>query len=73
MSFQKIYGRQPNTASKETQGNGIFQEMVCASNSKAILSYYLANKKSIHIRSQGLEIPTLIEQKNKNYPPLPLW
>ena len=30
-----------------------------------LLSYYLANKRSLHIRSQGLEIPTLIEQKEK--------
>ena len=28
-----------------------------------ILSYYLANKRSLHIRSQGLEILTLIEEK----------
>jgi len=39
-----------------------------------LLSYYLANKRSLHIRSQGLEIPTLIgeKKKKKNYPPLPL-
>ena len=28
-----------------------------------LLSYYLANKRRLHIRSQGLEIPTLIEEK----------
>ena len=28
-----------------------------------LLSYYLANKRSLHVRSQGLEIPTLIEEK----------
>ena len=28
-----------------------------------LLSYYLANKRSLYIRSQGLEIPTLIEEK----------
>ena len=28
-----------------------------------LLSYYLANKRSLHIRSQGLKIPTLIEEK----------
>ena len=39
--------------------------MVRASNSKAILSYYLANKKSLHVRFQGLEILTLIEEKEK--------
>ena len=27
---------------------------------KNLLSYYLANKQSLHDRSQGLEIPTLI-------------
>jgi len=39
-----------------------------------LLSYYLANKRSLHVRSQGLKIPTLIGEKykNKNYPPLPL-
>ena len=36
-------------------------------------SDYLANKQSFHIRSQGLEISTLIEQKKtKITPPLPL-
>ena len=30
-----------------------------------LLSYYLANKKSLHVRSQGLEIPTLIGEKMK--------
>ena len=29
------------------------------------LSYYLANKRSLHVRSQGLEIPTLIGEKRK--------
>ena len=28
------------------------------------LFYYLANKRNLHIRSQGLEIPTLIGEKN---------
>ena len=28
-----------------------------------LLSYYLANKQSLHVRSQGLEILTLIEEK----------
>ena len=28
-----------------------------------LLSYYLANKRSLHIRSQGLEILTLIGEK----------
>jgi len=28
-----------------------------------LLSYYLANKQSLHVRSQGLEIPTLIGEK----------
>ena len=28
-----------------------------------LLSYYLANKRRLHVRSQGLEIPTLIEEK----------
>ena len=28
-----------------------------------LLSYYLANKWSFHVRSQGLEIPTLIGDK----------
>ena len=30
-----------------------------------LLSYYLANKRSLHVRSQGLEIPTLIGEKRK--------
>ena len=30
-----------------------------------LLSYYLANKRSFHVRSQGLEIPTLIGEKRK--------
>ena len=30
-----------------------------------LLSYYLANKQSLHIRSQGLEIPTLIGENKK--------
>ena len=30
-----------------------------------LLSYYLANKRSLHVRSQGLEILTLIGEKNK--------
>ena len=30
-----------------------------------LLSYYLANKRSLHIRSQGLEISTLIGEKQK--------
>ena len=38
-----------------------------------LLSYYLANKRSLHVRSQSLEILTLIGDKNKNYPPLPLF
>ena len=39
-----------------------------------LLSYYLANKRRLHNRSQGLEIPTLIgeNKRNLNYPPLPL-
>ena len=39
-----------------------------------LLSYYLANKRSLHVRSQGLKIPRIIgeKQKSKNYPPLPL-
>ena len=28
-----------------------------------ILSYYLANKRSLHVRSQGLKIPMLIGEK----------
>ena len=28
-----------------------------------LLSYYLANKRSLHVRSQGLEIPTLTGEK----------
>ena len=42
--------------------------------SEHLLSYYLANKRSLHIRSQGLKIFTLIGEKykNKNYPSLPL-
>ena len=28
-----------------------------------LLSYYLINKQSLHIRSQGLEIPTLIKEE----------
>ena len=28
-----------------------------------VLSYYLANKWSLHVRSQGLEILTLIREK----------
>ena len=28
-----------------------------------LLSYYLANKRSFHVRSQGLEILTLIGEK----------
>ena len=31
----------------------------------SILSYYLANKRSLHVRSQGLKIPTLIGEKLK--------
>jgi len=31
--------------------------------SEHLLSYYLANKRSLHIRSQGLKIPTLIGEK----------
>ena len=30
-----------------------------------LLSYYLANKRSLHICSQGLEIPTLIKEKKR--------
>ena len=30
-----------------------------------LLSYYLTNKRSLHVRSQGLEIPTLIEEKKE--------
>ena len=30
-----------------------------------ILSYYLANKRSLHVRSQGLKILTLIGEKRK--------
>ena len=39
-----------------------------------LLSYYLTNKRSLHIRSQGVEIFTLIREnkKNINYPPLAL-
>ena len=32
---------------------------------KYLLSYYLANKRSLHIRSQDLEILTLIEKNRK--------
>ena len=28
-----------------------------------LLSYYLVNKRSFHVRSEGLEIPTLIGEK----------
>ena len=31
----------------------------------ALLLYYLANKRSLHVRSEGLEIPTLIREKKK--------
>ena len=39
-----------------------------------LLCYYLANKQSLHVRSHGLEIPTLIREnkRNWNYPPLAL-
>jgi len=39
-----------------------------------LLSYYLANKQSLHVHSQSLKILTLIGEKykNKNYLPLPL-
>ena len=30
-----------------------------------LLSYYLANKMSLHVYSQGLEILTLIEKNKK--------
>ena len=30
-----------------------------------LLSYYLANKRSLHVRSQGLEISRLIGEKEK--------
>ena len=30
-----------------------------------LLFYYLANKRSLHVRSQGLEIPTLLEENRK--------
>ena len=30
-----------------------------------LLSYYLANKRSLYVRFQGLEIPTLIEKNRK--------
>ena len=30
-----------------------------------LLSYYLANKWNLHVRSQGLEIPILIEEKKE--------
>ena len=30
-----------------------------------LLSYYLANKRTLHVRSQGLEIPTLIGEKKE--------
>ena len=29
------------------------------------ISYYLANKRSLHVRSQDLKIPTLIEKRKK--------
>ena len=29
------------------------------------LSYYLANKQSLHVRSQGIEITTLIGEKKE--------
>ena len=31
----------------------------------AYLSYYLANKRSLHVHSQDLEIPTLIGEKKE--------
>ena len=38
-----------------------------------LLSYYLANKRSFYVLSQGLEILTLIEKNKKNnYPSRPL-
>ena len=30
-----------------------------------LLSYYLAKKRSIHVHSQGIEIPTLIGENRK--------
>jgi len=41
---------------------------------KHLLSYYLANKRSLHVHSQDLEIPTLIgeNRKIKIYPLLSL-
>jgi hypothetical protein len=39
------------------QTNDIQIDMV-----RNLLFYYLTNKRSLHVRSQGLEIPTLIEK-----------
>jgi len=52
----------------------VFELEVTLLASEHLLSYYLANKRSFHIRSQGLKIFTLIGEKykNKNYPSLPL-
>ena len=41
--------------------------VVCAN----LLSYYLANKRSLYVHSQGLEIPTLIREKKEKEKKLP--
>ena len=35
-------------------------------NQSILLSYYLANKWSLHVRSQDLEIPTIIGENKRN-------
>ena len=41
----------------------VYRVFACLSLYICLLSYYLANKRSLHVRSQGLEIPTLVEEK----------
>ena len=46
-----------NESKKKHLGTGLKHR---ASN---VISYYLTNKRSLHVRSQSLEIPTLIGEK----------
>ena len=45
--------------------NGIGGKFIRKDSKSNLLFYYLANKRSLHICSQGLEIPTLIGENKK--------
>ena len=52
--------KEPDQGGEYAKLKGILRQSF---SSQYLLSYYLVNKQSLHVRSQGLKVPTLIRRK----------